>query len=80
MRKVRTKFTPNFGQFNLHERSILHEIMFRRDQNHQSFQKIADDLNAQLRFPRHAPRWTWATVRYFYTKERHKNVDPQKTV
>ena len=55
-----------FGAENSFEKEIVADIVYRREVRKQSLQKIADDLNAEKRFPRRAPKWTWATVRYFY--------------
>lgn len=55
-----------FGETSPLEREIIKEIIFCREVKKQSFQKIADNLNAQSKFPRRASKWMWLLVRHVY--------------
>jgi hypothetical protein len=61
MKERRPARAWRFGEVCPIEREIIAEIIFRREQK-QPFSKIADDLNAQGKWPRRAKKWSWALV------------------
>lgn len=62
------KRPKRYGEISEPERATIKEIIFHRQMKLQSFQKIADDLNAQSIWPRRAPKWSWGLVRNVYLK------------
>ena len=68
-----------FGETSPVEQEIVKDIIFRRETKRQTFESIAGDLNAAGRWPRRAPKWGWALVRYFYVQNKGKtNVDSKE--
>lgn len=61
-----------YGETSPHERDTLSEIIFMRETRQLSYQKIADELNAQSLLPRRGAKWSWILVRYHYLN----NVKP----
>lgn len=55
-----------YGEKRESEKEIIKEILFLRESRGLSYQKIADNLNAQAKFPRWAKRWMWLLVRNVY--------------
>lgn len=59
---------PLYGEKNQQERDTLAEIVFLRETRRLSYQKVADELNAQSIWPRQAAKWTWILVRHHYLR------------
>jgi hypothetical protein len=65
-RCIMRRGAKRFGETSQFEREIIAEIIFRREVKKQSLAKIADDLNAQCKWPRRAPKWSWILMRHVY--------------
>ena len=55
-----------YGEISPIEQAIIQEIVFMREVKKETFVKIADNLNAQNKFPRRAPKWNWVLVHHVY--------------
>jgi hypothetical protein len=68
MKDGKSKRKWDFGAESKWEKDIVQDILYLRDEKKLTCQQVADFLNAQSRFPRRAPKWTCATIRYFYVR------------
>jgi hypothetical protein len=55
-----------YGEKRESEKEIVQEILFLRESRQLSYQKIADLLNAEAKWPRWAKKWMWLLVRNVY--------------
>ncbi|MCX5832005.1 MAG: hypothetical protein NT140_08980 [Deltaproteobacteria bacterium] len=62
----------HFGEISPVEKDIIEEIVFYRTTKKKTFKRIAEDLNAQGRWPRRALKWTIMLVYHVWkaAKER----------